>query len=284
MTGVTHVLRLSVFAIAALLGAQGLVYGQTKEFDQTVDLASGGRLILNGSKGDVEIIAWDEARVEIKARIEAPRDVSADYARRAVEATTVDVDVSSGSVSIRSNYDDVPERNGSWGYRSRSVPYVHYEIRAPRELDLRVEVDRGDTELEGFNGRIELDTDRGTLDATDLSGHIRIVVDRGAHARLSGIRGRIDIEVDRTNVTIRDLSIEGDSSVELDRGDLELEMAAEQALSLHAELSRRANLDSDFDITLQRQSRRLLEGTINGGGPELAIEADRSTIRLRQSM
>ena len=85
-------------------------------------------------------------------------------------------------------------------------------------------------------------------------------------------------------MTIRDLSIEEDSSVEIDRGDLELEMAAEQALSLHAELSRRANLDSDFDITLQRQSRRLLEGTINGGGPELAIEADRSTIRLRQSM
>ena len=171
MTGVTHVLRLSVFAIAALIGAQGLVYGQTKEFDQTVDLASGGRLILDGSKGDVEIIAWDEERVEIKARIEAPSgDVSADYARRAVEATTVDVDVSSGSVSIRSNYDDVPERSGSWGYRSRSVPYVHYEIRAPRELDLRVEVDRGDTEIEGFNGRIELDTDRGTLDAMDLSG------------------------------------------------------------------------------------------------------------------
>ena len=280
----TNWLRLSAFTMAALLSAQGFVYGQTKVFEQTVDLSSGGRLRLEGSKGDIEVIGWDQDRVEIKASIEAPREVSVDYARLAVEATTVDVDVSSGSVSIRSNYDDVPYRDGSWSRRSRTVPSVHYEIRAPREIQLRIEADRGDTEVEGFNGSIDLETDRGTLDGTELSGDIRIVLDRGGHSRLSNVRGRLDLEADRTDVTIQDLTIEGDSTLEVDRGDIELELPASQALSLRADMSRRANLDSDFDITTQGRSRRRLDGTINGGGPELAIDADRSRIRLRRSM
>ena len=276
--------RLVAFVLAALVGTQGLADAQTKEFDQTVDLASGGSLRLEGSKGDIEVIAWDQDRVEVKARIEAPGDVSADYARQAVEATTVDVDVSSGSVSIRSNYDDVPYRERSWGGQSRSVPFVHYQIRAPRQIDVWVEADRGDTEIDGFDGTIVLETDRGTLEAANLSGDIRIEIDRGDQSRLSTIRGRLDLEADRTDVTIRSLSLEGDSRLDVDRGDIELELPAAQSLSLYADMSRRATFESDFDITLRRRSSRVLEGTINGGGPELMIDADRSTIRLRRAM
>lgn len=280
----TSRIRLFALALATLVGTQGLAYGQSKEFEQTVDLAAGGRFRLEGSKGDIEVIAWDQPRVEVKARIEAPRDVSADYARRAVEATTVDVRVSDGSVSIRSNYDDVPYRERSWGGQSRSVPFVHYQIRAPQQIDMRVEADRGDTHIEGFDGTIDLETDRGTLEAAQLSGDVRIEVDRGDRSRLSSIHGSLDLEADRTDVTIRDLRLDGDSRLDVDRGDIELEVPPTQAISLYADMSRRANFESDFDITLRRRSSRVLEGTINGGGPELMIDADRSTIRLRRGM
>ncbi len=275
---------LPVLLATLCLGIPEPTVAQTKTFDDTVDLAQGGRLTLEGNKGDIRVTAWDENRVEIKARIEAPRNVDADYARRAVEATTVEVRVTDRSVSVRSNYDAVPYRERSWGGRSRSVPFVHYEIRAPRELTLEIEADRGDTEVDGFTGTIDLATDRGALEASNLSGEIRLSIDRGERSRLSGIQGSLDVEADRTDLSIRDLSIDADSRVEIDRGDVDLEMAASQAFSLNAELSRRANLDSDFEITLERQSRHVMRGTINGGGPELMIEADRSTIRLRNTL
>ncbi len=49
---------------------------------------------------------------------------------------------------------------------------------------------------------------------------------------------------------------------------------------MEANLSRRADFSSDLSVTTQ-QSGRKLHGTINGGGPRLRIEADRSDIRLR---
>jgi len=273
---------LSALFLAASVAVPGALAAQTKDFSQTVDLASGGRFRIDGSKGDVRVTAWDEDRVEIKARIEAPEDVSGDYAQRSVEATQIDVHVADRSVTVRSNYDDVPTRARSWGGDSRTVPYVHYEIRAPRQIELEVVADRGDAVVEGFSGTIDVETDRGELTASNLQGEIRLSIDRGGTSRLTGIAGSLDIEADRTDVSIRDLSISGDSRVEIDRGDLECEMPATQTLSINAEMSRRANLDSDFDITLERQSRHVLRGTINGGGPELSVEADRSTIRLRR--
>lgn len=272
---------LALLVAISCLGLAQTAVAQTKTFEEMVDLTSGGRLSVEGNKGDIRVTAWDQDRVEITARIEAPRNVDADYARRAVEATVVDVSVTDRSVRVRSNYDDVPYRERSWGGRSRSVPFVHYEIRAPRELELEIETDRGDTEIDGFTGTIDVETDRGTLEASNLSGEIRLSIDRGNRSRMSSIQGSLDIEADRTDISIRDLTIDGNSRLEIDRGDVDLELPASQALSLNAELSRRANLDSDFALTVERQSRHVMRGTINGGGPELMIEADRSTIRLR---
>ena len=50
---------------------------------------------------------------------------------------------------------------------------------------------------------------------------------------------------------------------------------------------RRADFDSDFDITLRTFGRRdrnrdRIEGTVNGGGPEIYINTYRGEIRLRR--
>ncbi|MFQ5631253.1 MAG: hypothetical protein ACE5I1_20975 [bacterium] len=79
-----------------------------REFRKTVDLKSGGRLNLDTYKGSVKLEAWDKEQVEIFARIEAGDNVSSRYAEESVEATRVDVYGSGNSVTIRSDYDDVP--------------------------------------------------------------------------------------------------------------------------------------------------------------------------------
>ena len=127
----------------------------------------------------------------------------ADYARRAVDGTTVEVDGCGRSVRIRTGYDGVFRQGVFAGWRN--VPRVHYEIRAPRQLD-------------------------------------------------------VDLDIDR--------------------GDLVIELAETQPLTIAADMSRRGDFSSDLPVTMQRTGRNFL-GTGNGGGPELRIEADRSDIRLR---
>ena len=154
------------FRITAAVVACGLLLpigaaAQSRVFEQTVSLESGGRLSVESGKGSLQITSWDREEVEIHARIEAPRNVSADYARRAVEATQIEVRGGGSSVSIEPDYSDVPYRGDRWNDNSRSVPFIHFEIRAPRRPRLIVESDRGPTTISGFEGDMDIETDRG---------------------------------------------------------------------------------------------------------------------------
>ena len=81
---------------------------QGKTFEDTVALEPGGSLSLDTLRGSVQLTSWDRSTVEIRVRIEPPPGVDEDYARRAVEGTTIDYDSDGRSVRIRSNYSGVP--------------------------------------------------------------------------------------------------------------------------------------------------------------------------------
>ncbi len=254
---------------------------QSRVFDQTVPLASGGRLAVESNKGSLQLTGWDRDEVEIHVRIEPPQNVSADYARRAVEATRIEVSGGGQSVRIEPDYSDVPYREDRWNDNSRSIPFVHFEIRAPRQIRLVVESDRGPATIRGFEGDLDIEVDRGDANLSDLSGRITVEIDRGDHSRFSDISGSLDLEFDRTDVTMRNITIDGDSLIEIDRGEIEIALPADQVLTIVTDLSRRAEFESDFPITMESMDGRDFRGTINGGGPELSIESDRGRVRLR---
>ena len=254
---------------------------QSRVFDQTVPLASGGRLAVESNRGSLQLTGWNRDEVEIHVRIEPPQNVSADYARRAVEATRIEVSGGGQSVRIEPDYSDVPYREDRWNDNSRSIPFVHFEIRAPRQIRLVAESDRGPATIGGFEGDLDIEVDRGDANLSDLSGRITVDIDRGDHSRFSDISGSLDLEFDRTDVTMRNITIDGDSLIEIDRGEIEIALPADQALTIVTDLSRRAEFDSDFPVTMESMDGRDFRGTINGGGPELSIESDRGRVRLR---
>src|SRR5215210_1185764 len=85
---------------------------QGKEFKRTVEFEQGGDFTLKTDKGSVVLLSWDQNRVEIQAKIDPPREVSADYGRRAVEGAQIDVAGGGRSLSVRSNFDGVPYKEG----------------------------------------------------------------------------------------------------------------------------------------------------------------------------
>ncbi len=265
-----------VFLHEPPIGASGL---QSKEFRHTADLESGGSLSLNTDKGSVRVTAWDQNKVEIYARIEAPERVSEDYGRRVVEAARVDVTGNARSLRIRSNFDDVPYQH-SINF-SKALPHIHYEIRAPRQVNFTVDADRCRVDIEGLAGRIKINTDRTPVRASDLDGDIHLRMDRG-EVRLARIEGSLDIETDRTNGWLQAVLLRADSRLDIGRGDFEVGMPASQGLTLSANLGRRENLQTDFGITTKNLGGNRIEGTINGGGPRLTIHTDRSSVRLKR--
>src|SRR5688572_1315456 len=186
-------------AIGAVLGVVLLASAanaQSREFSRTVELDSGGMLRIIGTKGSMRVTSWAEPRVEIRARIERPRDVDDDYATRAVEATSIEVTGDRRSVSVVSDYSKVPawREHGDWS--DRREPSVHYEIRAPQKVMLNVESDRGPLTVSGFEGAFDFVVDRGELELRDIAGDLRVEIDRGDRSRILGVRGSLRVDAD----------------------------------------------------------------------------------------
>ena len=167
-------LRRAISACVLAIACSAVTAAQDREFSRTVPLEPGGSLRVDGSKGSIRITGWDRPEVEIRARIEMPRREDADYARRVVDATRIDVSGQGGSVTVATNYDDVPSKDGRTGRDSgwgdRTVPAVHYEIRAPHRVALAVDSDRGPAAISGFEGPIDLVVDRRGLHLSHVAG------------------------------------------------------------------------------------------------------------------
>ena len=270
---------------------------QEDSYERTVALEAGGNLSIATSGGSVLLLAWDQPQVEIRARIEAPAGTDGDYAREIIGATRIDVRETAGAVSVASDFSEV-ERRGFFD-RRRTRPDVHYEIQAPRDSNLDIELERGaGTTLRGFEGRITMRVDRsdlnlvelggtarielerGQMQASDFSGSLTLDVERGDRVVLTRLQGSFLIDAERTNVVLRAARIEGDSDVTIERGDFTFELAEMQPLTIDAELSSRSDLENDLPLMLQQIGDRW-RGTVAGGGPLLRIRSDRGDVRLR---
>jgi hypothetical protein len=270
---------LSAIAVSVLLSlAAPFAWAQSREVRKSAALNGGGDLKVASDRGSVRLSGWDQNQVEVVAVISRPEG-DRDFDPRSIELTQIEVLGSGDSVTVRANYDAIPERDGMRG--GRSIPVVDFEIRAPRRLSLRLSTDRGKADVRNLEGRLEITSDRGGVTAQDLSGDIRLRMDRGT-ATMSGLRGSLDVRTDRGDAKLRADQISGDSVFESDRGTIELSIPSSQGLNVIASRGRRMGFQSDFAITSSTFSEDRVEGSINGGGPKLSIRSDRGQTRLRQ--
>ncbi len=253
---------------------------QSKDFKKTVELEQGGSLALSTDKGSVRLSSWNQNQVEIVARIDPPDEVSQDYGRRAVEGVVIEVLGGGRSLTVRSNFEGVPYRE-DFGSRSKTLPNIHYEIRAPRSLKLNVNIDRSKIDLNGFEGSIDINSDRTPVTATDIAGDIRLRMDRG-ELTLSKVRGAFNVDADRTDMNLQGVRFDGDSRFDMDRGELDIRLADNQGLAIQTDLSRRGDFTTDLQISMQSMRGKNFDGTINGGGPRVVFRTDRGRIRLRR--
>jgi hypothetical protein len=77
----------------------------------------------------------------------------------------------------------------------------------------------------------------------------------------------------------------GDSDLEVDRGNLTLEIPQNSAFTLDAEPSGRSSFHTDFGV-LARGSFNggRVHGDVNGGGSTLRLRADRGSMWLRAGL
>ena len=237
---------------ASIAGAQ-----TTKSVDRTVALAPTGSVTLVAHNGSIEVRTWDRAEVQIHATIEAGGTWPADVRR--FDQTTVDIQPTRDSVSIRSIYPVI----SSWGFWFGNNPRINYTITAPRTARWKISEHNATADIRGVHAPLTIETHNGRVQVSDLDGPLRVDAHNGS-------------------VTADFVSFRG-AEFTSHLGSVDLALPSLTAFNLHADTGR-GRVQSDFPLSIRTLGRRQtsVDGAVNGGGPTLRFDSHRGELRLRQ--
>lgn len=218
----------------------------SKVVDRTLPLAADGRLVLDTYKGRVTVTAWDRAEASVHAVVTP--DGSCDDAGELVAKTRVEIEGGGREVRVVSDYDDLPKFSFTLGNDCGSRPFVTYEIRMPRGASLRLKDYKSRVSVDGLAGDVSIDSYKGVL-------------------RLTRLSGRLDLETYKGDAVAELERVTGGLRAETYKGEIDLVLPKGERVDLRDDIGRRGRLEAEVETA--------------GGGPRVAVETYKGTIRLR---
>lgn len=238
------------------------------DFHYSYDLKPGGRISIDNSNGEIEVVGWDQEKVEITGEKYA-------NTQERLDDLKIDIRNQSDLIEIRA----IGYPHGGWF----SNTGARFTLRVPRSAHL----DR----LASSNGRIDVrDMDGGARLHTSNG---RIVADR--------VKGGIEAETSNGRIDIHDA--EGTVSAHTSNGPIEVGMLKAPSDNLRAQTSNgsitlrlppdtgarvdattsNSRITTDFDISGHaRIDRHRLTGDIGKGGPSIDLHTSNGAIRIQR--
>ena len=237
-----------IAAAAAVLAA-----ADSKDIHRTFPLDSRGHVTIDTYKGSIRVSTWDRSEIDIAVRIEEDGDVFAQSVTRA----DVHFDASPSDVRITST--------NQWSFfLDGAAPLYHYTIRMPRTASLRIKDYKSESEISDLAADLQIETYKGSVQLRNFSGGLTVNTYKG------------DIRAEFAAFTAR-------SSIDTYKGSITVTMPRESHFDLYNELTRRADLVSDFAqyVRSSNSRGRPYRSQVNGGGPELRLKSYKGEFRLR---
>lgn len=229
-----------------------------KRVSRTLPLAAGGTVSVDTYKGSIKVRTWEKAEVAVSAVVVA--DEPCDDDAEKVEKTEVVVEGGRNGVTIRTDYDRLPD-SGLFSWHCSSRPLVHYELSVPRSAGLRIDDYKSETDVRDLDGDIELETYKGSVD-------------------LAGVTGRLELETYKGDVRV-ETALRKDVSVETYKGEVTLTVPKGAAFDLDARLGRKGHLDSDVALPRGSRDDDEVQAKVGGGGPLLRLKTYKGEFRIR---
>jgi len=230
---------------------------ETAEWRKTYQLQPGGRVEITNINGRIDVKPSDGNAVEIVARKTA-HGPSSDAAKEALGRIEITEESSPASVKIETKI-----QRGGGGLFGGSSAQVEYSIRVPRTAELHVSTVNGGLEIEGIGGKISAEATNGGIKAHDIAGPIEASTTNGG------------VDVDLSQVP------EAGVKLECTNGGIRLRLPSSAKASISARITN-GGIDTSglvLDATGE-QSRRRLDGRLNGGGPRIELEGTNGGIRI----
>ncbi len=269
-------------------------------FTKTYDFKSGGTVTVENAHGNISIETWDQNKVEVEA----------DEYRRGYYELEIEISYSNDRIRIET----IEPREYRWSNDRKSR--CHYTIKVPKKTEIYAITSHGRIELEGVEGKVELETSHGRIEVRDVKGYLDVST---SHASLDieGVTGRIyaktshspiyiykctseEIDAETSHSQIRaevEINENGRYDFVTSHGSIELTVPEESKMDVDIYTSPkdfRTDFDMDnFDIPRRRSSSRSsryrdyykdisrFDGIINGGGARVRLKTSHGRISLR---
>ena len=258
---VVLVLPLLVVATAATtacdIAMADLRQKETAEWRKSYDLKPGGRLEISNVNGKIDVEPAAGESVEVVAE-KSVRAASVEAAKDALNRIEIQESVSPDSVKLETK---VQRATGSlFGGMNQEV---HYKVKVPPSLEVRVMTVNGGIELSGLKGRVTAEATNGGVKAHDVSGAIDA----------STTNGGVEVELARV--------AELGAKLGCTNGGIKLTLPADAKATISARITNGGINANGVNLeTTGENSRRRLEGRMNGGGPRIEIEGTNGGIRI----
>lgn len=215
---------------------------------------------------DVEISARPGATVEIKATAHAWAGDQA-AAERSLERIDVSLTRQGERILIEVDMPQLQEWTGDWQERRARVDL---EITVPVRADLRLQLDVGDMEISGIEGRVDIQADVGQVVLKDVVARQSLKVRTDV--------ARIRFEGPISEGVLYDMR----SAV----GDIALTLPASSSFELDAE-SNVGAVTCDFDVRGTQERKQVVGGRIQGTvgqspTAEVRLQSEVGSIRINE--
>ena len=240
---------------------------ESEEFSKVLSLKPDGTFNLRNVNGSITIRTWKENKVDIKAT----KTTKSDPDR--LKEVKIEVEATSNSVSVDTIFP-------KWKNVKVSVKY---EVRVPEGVNLgRVRSTNGSVYITGpvgnthastTNGKIELDGASGTISLSSTNGKIEA----------ANVKGELDADTTNGSIVLELISFEDKINASTTNGGITLRIGSLE--KVNADLYARTtngNISLDVPVTLKslKKSRRLLQGQIGNGGPEISLRTTNGSIKI----
>jgi hypothetical protein len=260
--------------VFTLLVAAAPLLAQERTLSFSQPLEGGQTLEVDTYKGSVDVQAWDRDYAEIDVRIAPDDDVEA------VELVDVRVTRRGERVVVETDYERVNDSRtrrylGIEVQTGTSLPFAHYTIRMPRGAHIVVDDYKSEIALSGLDADVTVESYKGSI-RVDGARSVNIDTYKGT-ARVASVRGGASVDTYRGDVEIAFAEMTGEVTADTYRGTVRLAFPYGTGFRLDADLGRRGTLDTDLPIDVREGRAR---GTMGSGGPRIAFETYRGTLRL----
>ena len=210
----------------------------------TAEPATDGKVTVEGHRTAKG--STDEAAKELLAKIEIREEVSGDRVR--VEARP-------------------PRLSGFSGHE------IEWTVKVPKGVTVDLRTVNGGIRINGLQGEVHAKTTNGGVKGNNLAANI---------LEASSVNGGIDIEFGSP------LQAGATVDIETVNGGVGLGLPSESKATISARAVNGGVRTSDLDIQKQEQSnsfesKRRLEGTLNGGGARVTISTTNGGVRISRS-